>query len=163
MSTRAREARLRPVGGGAFHVDDTMTVAAPIGLVYDVVSDFTRYPEFIGDVVSASMEGDLCLMTLRVGPVVMPLRTRVERRPPEAVAFVLVDGPVRRLEGRWMLEANGTTTTVRLEVEVDAGALGPWITRIAGKLADRYIEKVEAAFRDRVAALSPGSAGWREP
>ena len=147
---------LRAVGGGVFRIHDTFTLRAPLAVVYAVVADFERYPEFINDVVTARSDGETCAMTLRVGPMRIPLTTRVDLVPGRTVRFALLDGPVTRLEGCWTFCQDGDAVTVDLDAEVDAGALGAWMARVAGQFADRHLQKVRTAFSDRIAAL----AGW---
>lgn len=153
-------------GAGVFHIRDVVTIDAPLPLVYAVVSDFTRYPEFINDVPTARIEGDTCIMTLRVGPMKIPLKTRVERVPLKLIQFTLIEGPIKSLVGRWAFEGDEATTTLTVSAQVEAGALGPWMTRMVGRVADRHIRRVEAAFRDRVAALmrnTVDAGGNRDP
>ena len=145
---------LRPVGGGVFRIHDALTVRAPLAVAFAVVADFERYPEFINDVVSARSDGGECRMVLRVGPMRIPVRTRVEAVPERSVRFVLVEGPIARLDGWWRLTSAEDTVTIALEAEVDAGGLGAWMGRLAGQFADRHLQKVKLAFRDRIAALA---------
>jgi ribosome-associated toxin RatA of RatAB toxin-antitoxin module len=121
-------------------------------VAYAVVADFERYPEFINDVVSARSEGETCRMTLRVGPMRIPLTTRVHLVPGRMVRFTLLDGPVARAEGCWTFAQDGPAVTISLHAEVDAGGLGAWMGRVAGQFADRHLQKVRAAFCDRIAA-----------
>ncbi|MGQ9674511.1 MAG: type II toxin-antitoxin system RatA family toxin [Chloroflexota bacterium] len=137
---------------GVFHISAEETIEAPISLVYEVVSDVTKYPEFINDVPAAKMEGDTCIITLRVGPMKIPLKTKVETEPLKFVQFTLLEGPVKRLVGRWAFEGDDKSTTINLSAEVEAGSLGQWMMRMAGKLADRQIEKIEASYRERIAS-----------
>jgi ribosome-associated toxin RatA of RatAB toxin-antitoxin module len=144
---------------GAVRITHALTIDAPRPLVYDVVADFVRYPEFITDVVAARLDGDLCTMTLRIGPMTVPLKTRVERVDGERVQFTLVDGPIQRLVGRWMFADEGPRTAVAFSAEVQPGALGAWMRRMVGRVAERHVQKVEAAFRGRIAALARAAAG----
>jgi ribosome-associated toxin RatA of RatAB toxin-antitoxin module len=141
---------------GVFTLSAEEVMEAPISLVYDVVSDVTRYPEFINDVPAARMEGDQCIITLRVGPMKIPLKTKVEKEPLQYVQFTLLEGPVKKLMGRWAFEGDDTRTTIKLSAEVEAGSLGSWMMRMAGKMADRQIEKIEAAYRERIAKVKSG-------
>jgi ribosome-associated toxin RatA of RatAB toxin-antitoxin module len=159
MTAPPPRATLQPIGGGVFRIHDSLTVQAPLAVAYAVVADHERYPEFINDVVSARSEGEGCTMTLRVGPMRVPVRTRVEAVPEQSVRFVLVDGPIARLEGRWTFTRAEAAVTIALEAEVDAGGLGAWMGRVAGQFADRHLQKVKTAFRDRIAVLAERDAG----
>ena len=162
--TAAPDASVSPADG-VFRISHTLTIEAPRPLVYDVVSDFSRYPEFINDVVAARLDGDLCTMTLRIGPMTVPLKTRVERVPGQSVQFTLVEGPIRRLMGRWTFADDGPSTAVAFSADVEAGTLGQWMLRVVGRVAERHVQKVEAAFRRRIAALTGAPAmveGGRE-
>jgi ribosome-associated toxin RatA of RatAB toxin-antitoxin module len=158
MAAGALHARLREVGRGVYRIQDTLTLRAPLALAYAVVADFERYPEFINDVVAARSDGERCAMTLRVGPMRIPLATRVELVPGRMVRFSLLDGPVSRLEGCWTFHQDGDAVTVGLDAEIDAGRLGAWMARVAGQFADRHLQKVRTAFSSRVAALAAGTA-----
>lgn len=144
---------LRAMGNGIFRIHDTLTLRAPLAVAYATVADFERYPEFINDVVSARSDGETCAMTLRVGPMRIPLTTRVDLAAGRSVRFTLVDGPVARLEGCWTFSEGEGAVTVTLDAEVDAGGLGAWMGRVAGHFADRHLQKVRAAFANRVETL----------
>jgi ribosome-associated toxin RatA of RatAB toxin-antitoxin module len=166
MAAAEPHATLRAVGGGVYRIQDTLTLRAPLALAYAVVADFERYPEFINDVVTARSDGETCAMTLRVGPMRIPLTTRVDLEPGRTVRFTLLDGPVTRLEGCWTFCQDGDAVTVGLDAEVDAGRLGAWMARVAGQFADRHLHKVRTAFSNRVAALAGRTADTgrsREP
>lgn len=149
---------LREVGGGVYRIQDSLTLRAPLALAYAVVAEFERYPEFINDVVTARSEGETCAMTLRVGPMRIPLTTRVDLVAGRTIRFTLLDGPVSRLEGCWTFRQDGDAVTILLDAEVDAGRLGAWMARVAGHFADRHLQKVRTAFSSRVAALAAETA-----
>lgn len=138
---------------GVFTIDSATEVDAPVPLVYDVISDVTKYPEFINDVPNATLDGDICTMTMRVGPMKIPVKTRVENVPLVSTQWTMVEGPMKSLVGRWSMEGDDNHTTISLHATVEAGPLGQWMMRMVGKMADREIQKLEAAYRNRIMQL----------
>jgi ribosome-associated toxin RatA of RatAB toxin-antitoxin module len=138
---------------GVFTINQSSEIEAPISLVYDVVADVAKYPEFINDVPNATVDGDIAIMTLRVGPMKIPLKTRIEAEPLKFTRWTMIDGPMKSLVGQWSFEGNDERTTISLEAKVEAGALGSWMMRMVGKMADRQIQKLDAAYRERIKAI----------
>lgn len=135
---------------GVFTITQESVIDAPISLVYDVVADVSKYPEFINDVPNAQIDGDMAIMTLRVGPMKIPLKTRIEEEPLKFSRWVMVDGPMKSLVGQWSFKGDENQTTISLEAKVEAGALGSWMMRMVGKMADRQIQKLDSAYRQRI-------------
>jgi len=81
-------------------------VARPPGLLYQLVEDVERYPEFVPGCTSAQVleRGDhemLARLAVRRGPLHTHFTTRNQLDPGRGVQMHLVEGPFRELEGRW--------------------------------------------------------------
>lgn len=143
---------------GVFTINQETVIDAPISLVYDVVADVSKYPEFINDVPNAQVDGDIAVMTLRVGPMKVPLRTKIEAEPLKYTRWTMIEGPMKSLVGQWSFTGDEKQTKIALEATVEAGALGSWMMRMVGKMADRQIQKLEAAYKTRIKQLQAQEA-----
>src|SRR6266508_437385 len=81
-------------------LDLRTTIAAPVELVYEVVADVERYPQFLSDVSAVDRKGDIIGMAVSAGPLSMRLVTSARFDPPRAIDLEQVQGPFRRFHGR---------------------------------------------------------------
>ena len=81
-------------------------VARPPALMYRLVEQVERYPEFVpgctsAEVLERSGAQMLARLAVRRGPLRTHFTTRNELDPGRGVQMHLVEGPFRALEGRW--------------------------------------------------------------
>jgi len=81
-------------------------VARPPAMLYQLVEDVERYPEFVPGCTSAQVlergEHDmLARLAVRRGPLRTEFTTRNQLDPGRGVHMHLVEGPFRVLEGQW--------------------------------------------------------------
>jgi ribosome-associated toxin RatA of RatAB toxin-antitoxin module len=81
-------------------------VARPPELVYQLVQDIERYPEFVPGCTEATIlersEGEmLARLAVRRGPLRTEFTTRNRLEPGRSMRMDLVEGPFHVLEGNW--------------------------------------------------------------
>ena len=129
-----------------FLYTETAQIDAPLSLVYETIAGVANYDKFLTDVALAEMEnGDVCHMIVRAGPLRVSARTKVTYEKNKRIDFVMLEGlPLEHLSGSWLLEANGSGTSVTFEGKIKAGRAGNWLL----KMASRYVERKSAALID---------------
>lgn len=91
--------------------------------LYSMVSDFSRYPEFVPYCVEAKTlkeEQGVVEGTLRVGykGLGYNFATKNTNYAPEQIRMELLSGPFERLEGTWHFESQPTGCRVRLQLTI---------------------------------------------
>jgi ribosome-associated toxin RatA of RatAB toxin-antitoxin module len=81
-------------------------VARPPGVLYDLVVDVERYPEFVPGVSAAAVlernaAEQLARLSVHRGPLRAEFTTRNRLVPGQSVAMELVSGPFKVLQGHW--------------------------------------------------------------
>ena len=129
-------------------------IAAPVELVYAVVADVERYPEFLPDVAAVERRGDQVAMTLRMGPVSSRLVTRARFDAPASIELALVEGPFRRFDARWSFAPAGTGTDVRYSATYELPLFGALLGGPAAVLLRQQVQRQIGAFEARVRRLA---------
>jgi ribosome-associated toxin RatA of RatAB toxin-antitoxin module len=134
------------------------SIDAPKETVYEVLADMEAYPEFINDIASVKREGDLYHFVARAAILTIPATVAVTKTPSQSVAFELVDGPVDRLNGAWLIEAGETPdqTVVTLAIHAETDDRGEWLLRMTGRYVENKTAKLINAFSHRVDELQRG-------
>lgn len=105
-------------------------IEAPPHRVYDVVSDFAGYPDFLPDVKETTLmhqTAKTCDVEF-VTHVMKDIRysLRFTLRPPHGIQWHLLEGELMQAnDGEWMLEPKGKGTQATYTIEVQFGALVP--------------------------------------
>jgi uncharacterized membrane protein len=146
-------------------IEESLTVAAPRPLVWDYISNFTNYPEFMDGLTRWKLSGDQqsglgarFRMLLRVGSAdVGGLIEIVEWSPPGDLAWSSVTGVDQR--GRWRLRERSersTDVTFRFAYGVAGGGITGLIAeRVAARPLRRRIRRSLVNLRK---ALEVGGA-----
>ena len=134
-------------------LDLTARIDAPVDLVYGVVADVERYPEFLPDVARVDRRGDLVSMVLRLGPLPVTLVSRARFSPPEAIDLEQVEGPFRRFTARWTFAREDRGTRVAYRAEYELPLFGLLLGGAAGHLLERGAQSQIRAFEARVLGL----------
>jgi len=138
----------------------TTDVAAPPRLVWPVMIDVERWPEWTS---SVSRVKRLC-----PGPLQPGSRVRIHQ-PKLPPAWWRVTELVPGTSFTWLSVAPGVRVTARHAVEIFAGGsrvtlsiryeglLGRWLARWVGSLNDRYLAMEAQGLQSRCAELAAGS------
>jgi coenzyme Q-binding protein COQ10 len=134
-------------------------VPHPAALMFAVVSDVERYPEFLPWVLGLrviSRQGDVVLAEMLVG--YKSFREKYTSRillDPEKLTVEVGqgEGPFRRLENHWRfvpVGAGACEVHFRIDFEFRSRLLGV----VAGAGFEKALLKMSAAFEERAASLS---------
>lgn len=137
----------------------THSIAAPGEVVYRVLAEMEAYPEFVNELISVSREGDLYKFTARAAILTVSATIRVKETPGRAIDFELVEGPIDKLSGRWLVEPDVVAgqTKVTLSLHAETKARGEWLLRMTGRFVENKTDKLIAAFSARAEALARGA------
>jgi len=138
----------------------TIEINAPIDVVYGVIVDYEKYPQFLSDVTAVRvlergdgftrMEQTISMMK----EVTMTLR--LTETPSSSVTWVTEGGSrfLKKNDGRWHLEDLGggrTRATYGLDVEVG----GIWVPKkMIDKMTGGTLPKTLDAFKARAESLA---------
>jgi len=132
----------------------TVVFNAPIDKVFEVITDYDRYPEFLtevkktkqvdrkGNEVSIQYEVDL-MKTIKY-------TVRMREEKPTKLSWSFVEGEwMKDNKGSWLLEAQGPNQTkATYTVEV---ALGPLVPKtVVNTLVDSSLPKMLDSFKKRI-------------
>lgn len=142
-------------------------VAAPPQVVFGIINDVERYPEFVPGCSAATVleRGATSLrarLTVGSGALRTSFITRNELQPPSAIRMQLDEGPFRTLEGSWQLTPillpgaqapSGCRVDLQLRFEPKGGlagiAAGPLVERLAASLVDAFVARAAGATSER--------------
>jgi ribosome-associated toxin RatA of RatAB toxin-antitoxin module len=131
----------------------SVLIGRPAEIVWGLVDDIERYPEFVPGCVGArvqsrTVEEVVATLEVRKGPLNMAFTTRNRLAAPHALDMELVDGPFERLSGGWRilpLSADGCRATLTLGFAfanpVTALVLEPIFERILADLVDAFVQR----------------------
>jgi ribosome-associated toxin RatA of RatAB toxin-antitoxin module len=131
------------------------SVVAPKEQVYRVLADMEAYPEFINDLVSVKRTGNLYHFVARAAILTVRATLMVTHTPHRLIAFELVEGPIERLTGHWLVEEGERPeqTKVTLTIQAESGRAGMWLLRMTAKFIENKSDKFIGAFINRVMAV----------
>ena len=121
--------------------------------MYDIVNSVEAYPEFLpwcGDARIEQHEDSTMRAAIQIRGAGMNqwFRTRNSMVPGKSIEMQLVDGPFRKLHGKWKfrpLENSGCKIELVLSFEFKAGLAGklisPAFTRIANTMVDSFCQR----------------------
>ncbi len=132
-------------------VSDNIDIAAPAEEIFDVATDFEKYPEWNAaikrvDIKATDDEGRATEVFYEVDAKVRTVTYTLAydySRSPEAFSWDLVDGDVKELSGSYEFDEFDDVTEVRYETRVDPGFPMPGFLKrqaekqiVKGALAD---------------------------
>lgn len=137
---------------------ETKIVAYPADLMFAIVSDVEKYPEFlpwVNELRIVNRVSDTVFDSeMRVGfaGVNESYVSRVALNPPErTIDVALVRGPFRRLENHWrFVPQNGSC---EIEFAIAFEFKSPVLNMVAGKAFERVLLKMADAFEARARSL----------
>lgn len=131
----------------------TIVINAPVEKVFDVITQYERYPEFLPEVKeirASNRQGNTVELHYKVD-VVKTVRysIRVTEERPRRMSWSFIQGEVMKdNKGSWVLEPEGEgKTRATYTVEMALGALVP--KSIVNALVDSSLPKMLDAFKRR--------------
>ncbi|MBZ4333344.1 SRPBCC family protein [Corallococcus interemptor] len=134
----------------------TITINAPVEKVFDVITNYDRYGEFLPEVkkISTSQRQGNTVQVHYEVDVVKRIRytIRVTEERPKRMSWTFVEGEVMKdNKGSWTLEPEGEgKTRATYNVEMALGALIP--KAIINTLTETQLPKMLEAFKRRAEA-----------
>jgi ribosome-associated toxin RatA of RatAB toxin-antitoxin module len=137
-------------------VERSALVHRPARLLYGLVADIEKYPEFLPWCSAARIEetqGLLVQATVELDfrGIRQRFTTRNLNTPFESISLELVKGPFGRLDGRWRFTAladDACKIELAMHYEFARGPLkgvvGPVFGQIANTLVDSFVRRAEA-------------------
>jgi ribosome-associated toxin RatA of RatAB toxin-antitoxin module len=142
------------------------SVAAARETVYRVLADMEAYPQFIDGLLSVKRQGNRYRFIARAAILPVAATMTVSATPGRAIAFELVEGPLERLAGRWLIDEGDAPGQVKvtLTLRAESRRRGKWLLHMTAKFIETRSDKLIAAFinrvleleRRRLAAVQPG-------
>jgi ribosome-associated toxin RatA of RatAB toxin-antitoxin module len=124
--------------------------------MFDLVERVEDYPEFLPWCPSTEVEriadGMIATIGIRFKGIGQSFTTRNRHDRPVSIDMELVDGPFRRLEGRWRfheLAPDACKVEFTLDYEIAGGLLGRALSPVFGQIASTFVD----AFVKRAEAL----------
>ena len=162
----AREEKLWYGWGVAFFLRDKLEIEAPVALVWDVIADLPRYPEWNPFVVRArsSLEvGEPIVMHVRLIPLfAQPQReTILECLPQQRLCYGVTGVPLNALHSlRYHeLRPEGSERTHYCSHFELNGWLAPFTQALLGRLLKHRFAAATKALKERAEVLHRGSPG----
>jgi coenzyme Q-binding protein COQ10 len=131
----------------------TIVINAPVEKVFDVITQYDRYPEFLPEVKevrAANRQGNTLELHYKVD-VVKTIRysIRVTEERPRRMAWTFIEGEMMKdNKGSWLLEPEGEgKTRATYNVEMALGLLVP--KAVVNALVDTSLPKMLEAFKRR--------------
>ncbi|MEO7548669.1 MAG: type II toxin-antitoxin system RatA family toxin [Ramlibacter sp.] len=129
--------------------------------MFDLVTDVTRYPEFLpwcdrAAVLETDADGMRAEVGIAFGGILQTFTTRNDHVPGREVVMKLVDGPFSQLDGHWAFTPVGDDSQRSCKVELDlrygfgnaalGAVVGPVFDKIAGSLVDAFVKRAEQVY-----------------
>lgn len=134
----------------------TIVINAPVEKVFDVITQYERYPEFLPEVKevrAANRQGNTLELHYKV-EVMKTVRysIRVTEERPRRMVWTFIEGEVMKdNKGSWVLEPEGEgKTRATYTVEMALGLLVP--KAVVNALVDTSLPKMLDAFKRRAEA-----------
>lgn len=128
----------------------------PATEMFDLVERVEDYPGFLPWCPSTEVEriegGMIATVGIRFKGIRQSFTTRNTHDRPHTIDMDLVDGPFRRLRGRWQfheLSPQACKVEFTLEYEIAGGLLGRALAPVFGQIASTFVD----AFVKRAAAI----------
>jgi ribosome-associated toxin RatA of RatAB toxin-antitoxin module len=134
----------------------TIVINAPVEKVFDIITQYERYPEFLPEVKevrASNRQGNTVELHYKVD-VMKTVRysIRVTEERPRRMAWTFIEGEMMKdNKGSWLLEPEGEgKTRATYNVEMALGLLVP--KAVVNALVDTSLPKMLDAFKRRAEA-----------
>ncbi|MBI5934809.1 MAG: SRPBCC family protein [Chloroflexi bacterium] len=132
------------------HVEKSGEVEFPVEKIYQTVADVEKYPEFLPGIKSVEVNGELVKMTVNMGPATVSWTSKAAYEPNKSISFNLVEGPFKRLDGKWEFTAEGSKTKIKYSTDFELTLPIPGINEIAAKAIESNTNAILEAFKRRL-------------
>jgi ribosome-associated toxin RatA of RatAB toxin-antitoxin module len=151
-------AKMNRDGDRSTRIHRSALVPFSAAMMFDLVADVAAYPAFLpwcrgAWVHSADARSMEATLEIAKGPLRKRFRTRNELHPSHCIEIRLVEGPFRRLEGRWQFDdlgEEGARVSLDMRFEVAGGLLarplGPVFGEIANTLVDAFCRRARTVY-----------------
>jgi ribosome-associated toxin RatA of RatAB toxin-antitoxin module len=139
-------------------VDRSAIVTATPAEMFALVDDVPRYPEFLPGCVAARLDTTsanerIAALQIVRGGMRMEFTTRNTVAPPHQILMELVEGPFKRLIGRWHFEPLGERgSRVGFHVEFEFKnrlmglALNPMFESVCDNIVDAFVVRAREVY-----------------
>ena len=138
--------------------EESITVNVPIDVMFDVITDYESYPDFLPetesiDILDKSKKNKDGSRTVDVGYAIRVVKKfeyvlRMTEQPYESLQWEQVDGPFKVNAGGWTLESvDDETTHATYQVTVEVGFLVP--RSITNMLVGQSLPDTLKRFKER--------------
>ncbi len=139
-------------------VERSALVTSTPAQMFALVDDVARYPQFLPGCAATRVEQfsateRIASIEIARGGLRMAFTTRNTVSPPAAILMELVEGPFKRLTGRWSFEPiGGEGSRVRFRVEFEfknrlmALALNSVFESVCDNIVDAFVERARAVY-----------------
>ena len=142
----------------------SVTVNVPPEKLFEVITDYEKYPEFLPEVKKVKVEfgaGNVkeVSYTVDIKAKVITYTLKHTARPPDELAWTMVRGEMMKgNDGTWMLKpgAQAGTTEATYTIDLKLSSLVPGFIEKA--LAEQSLPGLLANFKARAEKLSSGKA-----
>ena len=132
--------------------------------MFDLVADVAHYPEFLpwvsaARIKSAADNETVADLVVGFGGFTERFTSRIRLDRPRTLSVEGVDGPLKLLRNDWTFAPDGAGGC-EVRFAIDFAFRSRILDAVAGKVFDRALTKMIAAFEARAAALyGPGGVG----
>ncbi|MFO1463652.1 MAG: SRPBCC family protein [bacterium] len=140
------------------HATASIEIEAPIKQVYEVISDFEAYPDFLPEtrkVVIEKQSGKHAQVTFTINLIKKITYTLdIKLNPPHGLSWTLVEGDLmKENNGQWKLqESKKGVTKATYEIDMNFGSMVP--KAISNKLIGTNLPTMMKQFKERVEELA---------
>ncbi|MFL5369600.1 MAG: type II toxin-antitoxin system RatA family toxin [Myxococcales bacterium] len=130
--------------------------------VFEVISDFEKYPEFLPEVKKVKVEsaqGDVkdVTYTIDIKAKLISYTLRHTPKRPHELSWTMVRGEMMKgNDGAWVLKAVAEGTEATYKIDLRLGALVP--SMIERKLAEQSLPGLLENFKKRIEGMAQGVA-----
>ncbi len=143
-------------------VKRSVRIDAPVEVVFEVISDYESYPEFLPEVEEIRVERSSersCRVHYKVRVIKkVEYCVEIEADPPTSKRWKMISGggPMKANSGSWTLEPDGDGTMAHYQLEISFGRLVPG--KIQTKLAEASLPAMLDQFKKRAELKAAGGA-----
>jgi len=127
--------------------------------MFDLVNEVDQYPNFLpwcggAEIVSRDEQSMRARVMIAKGPVQKRFETQNRLVQNESIEMRLVDGPFKKLNGRWTFVERPNGCEIRFVLDFEFAnmlvsmAIGPVFQQIANTMVDSFIQQARVQYGD---------------
>ena len=151
-------------GAAVASASDTITINVPRDILYRVITDYEKYPEFLPEteeieILNRGRKNKDGSRKVDVGYQIKVIKKfaytlQMTETPEESIRWEQIDGPFKVNTGGWSLKSvQEDTTEATCEVTVEVGFLVP--RTITNMLVGQSLPDTLKRFKERAESLTP--------